>query len=145
VLDQALGGTLRSYFDPSSGSFTERVQRLVRQDGELSSLIATQVESARRTFDALFSQHLGEESELRRLLSPEEGNELLEAMRGQVETALQLQSKAIVGEFTLDRPDSALSRLARELKVRIPLIVDTRSRLIADSVLGDRGHPLQVS
>jgi len=29
--------------------------------------------------------------------------------------------------------------------MRIPLIVDTRSRLIADSVLGDRGHPLQVS
>jgi hypothetical protein len=29
--------------------------------------------------------------------------------------------------------------------VRIPLIVDTRSRLIADSVPGDRGHPLQVS
>jgi hypothetical protein len=29
--------------------------------------------------------------------------------------------------------------------MRIPLIVDTRSRLIADSVPGDRGHPLQVS
>jgi hypothetical protein len=29
--------------------------------------------------------------------------------------------------------------------VRIPLIVDTHSRLIADSVPGDRGHPLQVS
>ncbi|MCZ8112685.1 MAG: hypothetical protein ACK5Y8_19665 [Betaproteobacteria bacterium] len=118
VLDEALGGMLRSYFDPSSGSFSERVQRLVRQDGELSSLIAAQVDSARRTFDMLFSQHLGEDSELRRLLSPEEGNELLEAMRGQVDTALQLQSKAIVGEFTLDRPDSALSRLVRELKER---------------------------
>lgn len=118
VLDEALGGTLRAYFDPSSGSFTERVQRLVRQDGELSSLIAGQVEAARHSFDTLFAQHLGEDSELRRLLSPEEGNELLEAMRGQVDAALQLQSKAITGEFTLDRPNSALSRLVRELKER---------------------------
>jgi NADH dehydrogenase FAD-containing subunit len=29
--------------------------------------------------------------------------------------------------------------------LRIPLIVDTHSRLIADSVPGDRGHPLRVS
>ena len=118
VLDEALGGTLRAYFDPASGAFTERVQRLVRQDGELSSLITGQVETARRTFDALFTQHLGADSELRRLLSPEEGNELLGAMRGQVDTALQLQSQAITAEFTLDRPDSALSRLVRELKER---------------------------
>lgn len=118
VLDEALGGTLRAYFDPASGSFTERVQRLVRQDGELSSLITGQVEAARRSFDALFIQHLGEDSALHRLLSPEEGNELLEAMRRQVDSALELQSKAITGEFTLDRPDSALSRLVRELKDR---------------------------
>lgn len=118
VLDEALGGTLRAYFDPASGSFTERVQRLVRHDGELSSLVAGQVEAARSSFDALFAQHLGKDSELRRLLSPEEGNELLAAMRGQVNVALEMQSKAITGEFTLDRPDSALSRLVRELKDR---------------------------
>jgi hypothetical protein len=38
-----------------------------------------------------------------------------------------------------------VSNLRLVLDVRIPLIVDTRSRLIADSVPGDRGHPLQVS
>lgn len=118
VMDEALGGTLRAYFDPASGAFTERVQRLLRQDGELASVIAGQVEAARRTFDNLFAQHLGEDSELRRLLSPEEGNELMEAMRGQVTQALQQQSEAIGAEFTLDRPDSALSRLVRELKDR---------------------------
>lgn len=118
VLDEALGGTLRAYFDPASGAFTERVQRLVRQDGELASLISSQVETARQALDTLFARHLGEDSDLRRLLSPEEGNELIEAMRGQVTQALQRQSDAITGEFTLDRPDSALSRLVRELKDR---------------------------
>jgi hypothetical protein len=118
VLDEAMGSMLRAYFDPASGSFTDRVQRLLRQDGELATVIGGQVEAARRSLDALFQQHFGEDSELRRLLSPEEGNELMEALRAQMTQALQRQSEAINAEFTLDRPDSALSRLLRELKDR---------------------------
>lgn len=118
VLDEALGGMLRTYFDPSSGSFTERVQRLLRQDGELATVIGGQVDAARKSLDVLFEQHLGEDSELRRLLSPEEGNELMKALRAQMTQALQRQSEAITAEFTLDRPESALSRLVRELKDR---------------------------
>ena len=118
LLDDALGGTLRSYFDPSSGAFTERVQRLLRQDGELATVIAGQVEAARRTLDELLSQHLGDDSPLRTLLSPEDGNAFIAALRGQVGQALQLQSEAIAREFSLDRADSALSRLVRELKDR---------------------------
>ncbi len=40
LMDEALGGTLRSYFDPASGAFTERVQRLLRHDGELAMVSA---------------------------------------------------------------------------------------------------------
>lgn len=118
VLDEALGGTLRAYFDPSSGSFTERVQRLLHKDGELAGLIGGQVDAARRSLDTLFQQHLGEESELRRLLSPEQGNEFMAALHAQLTQALQRQGEAITAEFTLDRPESALSRLVRELKER---------------------------
>jgi hypothetical protein len=118
VLDEALGGTLRAYFDPSSGSFTERVQRLLHKDGELAALIGGQVDTARRSLDTLFQQHLGEDSELRRLLSPDESNEFMAALRAQLTQALQRQGDAITAEFTLDRPDSALSRLVRELKER---------------------------
>lgn len=118
VLDEALGGTLRAYFDPASGSFNERVQRLLCQDGELATLIGAQVEVARRSLDTLFDDRLGENSEFRRLLSPEQGNELVAALQAQVTQALQRQGEAITGEFTLDRPHSALSRLVRELKDR---------------------------
>jgi hypothetical protein len=45
----------------------------------------------------------------------------------------------------LEQTSNLLQDLGRKPKLRIPLIVDTRSRLIADSVPGDRGHPLQVS
>jgi hypothetical protein len=118
LLDEALGGTLRSYFDPASGAFSERIHRLLKQDGELATVIGSQVESARRTLDELLLRHLGDDSELQALLSPEEGNEFIAAMRDQVSQALALQSEAIAGEFSLDRADSALSRLVRELKDR---------------------------
>ena len=118
LMDESLGGTLRSYFDPASGAFTERVQRLLRHDGELASVIGSQVDSARRTLDELLARHLGDESPLRALLSPEEGNTFIAAVRGQVHQALEVQSQAIAHEFSLDLPDSALSRLVRELKDR---------------------------
>jgi len=118
LMDEALGGTLRSYFDPASGAFTERVQRLLRHDGELATVIGSQVETARRTLNELLAQHLGEESPLRALLSPEDGNAFIAALRTQVQQALELQSEAIGHEFSLDLPDSALSRLVRELKDR---------------------------
>ena len=118
LLDEALGGTLRSYFDPANGAFTERIQRLLRHDGELATVIGGQVETARRTLDEMLAKHLGDDSALQALLSPEEGNEFIAAVRGQVSQALALQSEAISDEFSLDRADSALSRLVRELKDR---------------------------
>ncbi len=118
LLDEAMGGTLRSYFDPTSGAFPERIQRLLRQDGELATVIGGQVETARKTLDDLLMKHLGEDSTLHSLLSPQEGNEFMAALKGQVSQALALQSEAITGEFSLDRADSALSRLVRELKDR---------------------------
>ena len=79
LLDEAMGGTLRSYFDPASGAFTERVQRLLCADGELATVIARQVDAAQRSLDRLLTQHLGEDSALRSLLSPEEGNAFIVA------------------------------------------------------------------
>ena len=81
-------------------------------------MIARQVEAAQRSLDQLLTQQLGEDSALRSLLSPEEGNAFIVAVRSQVGQALQVQADAIVGEFSLDRADSALSRLVRELKDR---------------------------
>jgi hypothetical protein len=118
LVDEAMGSTLRSYFDPASGVFTERVQRLLRQDGELATVIGGQVAAARQTLDDLLARHLGEDSPLRTLFSADEGNAFIGALRGQVSQALQLQTDAIAGEFSLDRSDSALSRLVRELKDR---------------------------
>jgi hypothetical protein len=39
-LRSVLGGTLKDYFDPNDGRFTERVERLIRQDGDLEKSFA---------------------------------------------------------------------------------------------------------
>lgn len=118
LLDSVLGATLKSYFDPSSGLLNDRLGRLLRNDGELATLVQSQVVAARASFDELFQVHLGEASPIRALLSPQEGNVFIEAVRTQMTDSLQVQERAILGEFSLDRPDSALRRLVTELQSR---------------------------
>jgi hypothetical protein len=43
-LRSVLGGTLKDYFDPNDGRFTERVERLIKQDGDLEKVIRTQMD-----------------------------------------------------------------------------------------------------
>src|SRR5687767_4992768 len=136
LIDEQLGGVLRAYFDPASGAFTERVQRLLRHDGELAGVIAAQVDAGRRTLESLFVQHLGEASPLRTLLAPDEANAFIAALRGQVVQALASQSEAITAEFSLDAPDSALSRLVRELTSRHGDLERALSERVA-SVVGE--------
>ena len=45
-LDRTLVGTLKDYFDPENGRFTERVQRLLKKDGELETLLSRKVTAA---------------------------------------------------------------------------------------------------
>jgi transcriptional regulatory protein RtcR len=57
-------------------------------------------------------------------------------------------AKAVQRDIAAVSPETEVRLVSMDIAdpwVRIPLIVDTRSRLIADSVPGDRGHPLQVS
>ena len=42
-LQDKLAGSLKEYFDPQSGRFHERVQQLVKQDGELEQLLRRQI------------------------------------------------------------------------------------------------------
>ena len=42
-IDNRIGGSLKLYFDPQSGHFTERVERLVRKDEDLERVLRSQV------------------------------------------------------------------------------------------------------
>ncbi|HYP68749.1 MAG TPA: hypothetical protein VEP67_10940, partial [Thiobacillaceae bacterium] len=111
-----LTNTLKDYFDPQSGRFNERVERLVRQDGELEQLMRAQVEQAEKSLAETLTRHVGEDSALMQQLSPDESNRFLAALRGHVEETLSTQADAILREFSLDNAEGALARLVRELK-----------------------------
>jgi hypothetical protein len=118
LLESVLGATLKNYFDPSDGAFNERLQRLLRNDGELATVVQTQVQGARASLEELFTIHLGKDSAIHALLSPDEGNAFMEALRAQVTESLQAQERLILAEFSLDRPESALRRLVTEVQSR---------------------------
>lgn len=114
--ESLLTATLKDYFDPQNGRFNERVERLVRQDGELEKLMRTQIEQTERSLTDTLTRHVGADSALMRHLAPGDSNRFLTALRGGVEETLATQSTAILREFSLDNADGALARLVRELK-----------------------------
>lgn len=114
-LEGNVAGTLRHYFDPSSGLLPSRLDSLVKSDGELTRVIQGQLNVAEQNLDRLFDRFLGENSAFLALLSPDDGNRLLQAMRQSVAEVASAEKQAIVAQFSLDDPQSALSRLVREL------------------------------
>ncbi len=114
--ESQLANTLKEYFDPQNGRFNERVERLVRQDGELEKLMRSRMEEAERTLADTLARHVGADCMLMQHLAPGESNQFLAALREHVEETLSTQSEAILHEFSLDNSQGALARLVRELK-----------------------------
>lgn len=115
ALESNVTSTLSHYFDPASGLFPVRVESLVKADGDLARVIQQQIGSAQQELDKTLERFLGERSEFLALLAPTEGNRLLAAMRQTVDDVAKAEKQAIIGQFSLDDPGSALSRLVREL------------------------------
>jgi len=109
-LRTVLGGTLKDYFDPNDGRFTERVERFIRQDGDLEKVIRTQMDVAAIGLKEAIDNQVGPRSSLAQLLTPGESNALT------VDALLVAQREKVIGEFSLDRQDSALARLLTELR-----------------------------
>lgn len=115
LLQQRLTSTLREYFDPQSGRFEERIQRLVQRDGELESVLRRQVGGNDSELTRTLTAHFGESSPLMKLLAPDASQGLLVALRETLGEQLGHQRNQVLAEFSLDRPESALSRLVGEL------------------------------
>lgn len=111
----SLTTTLKEYFDPKSGRFQERVDRLIRQDGELEQLLHRQIGSNGSALAATLAAHIGENSPLMKLINPEESDGLVSSIRSAIEGVLNTESQRILSEFSLDNEQGALSRLVGEL------------------------------
>lgn len=132
--ESQLATTLKNYFDPQNGRFNERVERLVRQDGELEKLMRAQMEQAERTLADTLTRHVGADSTLMQHLAPGDSNRFLNALREHVEKTLTVQGETILREFSLDNSEGALTRLVRELKDKHGEAADGLNKRIGEVV-----------
>ena len=117
---EGLGGrletTLKEWFDPQSGKLPERIRGLVKKDGELETVLQRAVGGDGSALVTTLEAHVGPGSPLMRVLSPTESEGLLQSLGQAVESQLRLQREQILQQFSLDKGDSALSRLVKELE-----------------------------
>lgn len=115
-LTRQLGETLTRYLDPQSGSLPRRLEDLVRNGGDLERVLRAHLAPDESLLARTLAQHLGENSPVFRLLSPDDAG----GLRAQVEQTLQRvladQREQILRQFSLDDRESALSRLVAELR-----------------------------
>jgi hypothetical protein len=116
-MTERLSSTLTQYLDPQSGVLPQRLQSLVRKDGELEQLLRAHVGGDESLLARSLSSHLGEGSPIFKLLSPTDANGLLAQLTKTLEEALVDQRRHILREFSLDQEGSALSRLVGEFSL----------------------------
>lgn len=115
VLEQGVTNSLSHYFDPQQGKFVERVERLVKSDGDLASVMKVQVQTAEQSLTKVFEQFIGENSQLIRVLDPGGDNELVSALQRTLDGVVTSQNTAILSQFSLDNKEGALTRFLGEL------------------------------
>lgn len=111
----SIAAALTQYFDPAKGDLPQRLERLVKKDGDLEAVLCRHLDGEASTLARTLIKHIGEQSPLLRLLSPNQSDGILAALKDSVEAALKVQREHILGQFSLDDKDSALSRLLSEV------------------------------
>lgn len=116
TMTEQLASSLERYFDPQSGLVPQRIEALVRKDGELERVLRSHVAGDESTLARTLATHVGDHSPIFQLLSPDDANGLQAQVASALEAALKEQRDAVLGQFSLDRKDSALSRLVAEIE-----------------------------
>jgi hypothetical protein len=110
-VSRSLSESLKDYFDPQSGRFNERVNRLIAKDGELAQFMAGQVGDKDSKLASTLASHVGETSPIMKLLSPDNASGFLATLGKEIEDRLSQSREKILKEFSLDDEESAISRL----------------------------------
>ena len=114
-LNEGVTAVLREYFDPNNGRFQERVERLVRKDGDLEQVLRRQVGVDGSELAKTLAAHVGANSPIMSLLDPEESNGLVQSVRNSAEDVLRYERERILAEFSLNNKDGALNRMISEM------------------------------
>ncbi|HEV3137775.1 MAG TPA: hypothetical protein VGZ26_07715 [Pirellulales bacterium] len=135
-MQDKLAASLKEYFDPQSGRLHERVQQLIKQDGELEQVLRRQIGAEDSELCKTLLGHFGQQSPLMKLLNPSESEGLLMALRQTVESQLTAQRDHVLKEFSLDNKEGALARMIGELTTSHGQLTDALQKKI-DMVVGE--------
>jgi len=112
---EELDRILRDYFNPADGRFTQNVERLIRQDGDLQQVLTTHFQNARQGISDTIDQLVGQNSPIMQLLNPGEANTFFRHLMDVANQVIEEQNSRILKQFSLDIPESALNRLVTAL------------------------------
>ena len=115
-LNDRLAHVLKEYFDPESGRFQERVDRLIKKDGDLERMLRQQVGTEDSELCRALANHIGADSELMKMLHPDQSKGLMSAIRDTLDGQLKSQREHVLHQFSLDNKEGALSRFIGELQ-----------------------------
>lgn len=114
-ITDGLASILKVYFDPNSGSFQQRVERLIQKDGDLEEVLRRQVGSEGSELAAALAAHVGTNSPLMNVLDPTKTGSIVNSIRISAEEALKAESERILSEFSLNNKNGAMFRMIAEL------------------------------
>lgn len=117
-LNDRIASELKTYFDPQGGRLQDRLDRLLKKDGELEATLLRHVGSEDSALCKTLAGHFGDDSPLMRMLSPDQSEGLLAALRETLEAQLQTQRDHVLKQFSLDNAEGALTRFIGELTRR---------------------------
>ncbi|REJ87780.1 MAG: hypothetical protein DWQ34_24360 [Planctomycetota bacterium] len=116
LLNERMTSQLKDYFDPQNGRFQERVERLIRQDGELEQVLRRNIGEDDSELCRTLAAHIGDQSPVMQLLDPEGSDGLTAELRKIVEEKLHEQRQRLLEQFSLDTEEGALCRFLGELR-----------------------------
>jgi uncharacterized coiled-coil protein SlyX len=116
-IDRNMASVLKQYFDPKSGHFTERVERLVKKDGDLERVLRQQIGDGESSELArALARRIGESSPLMRRLDPQDAESISRSIEKSVKDVLDAEQGRILDEFSLDNEGGALTRVVAQLE-----------------------------
>ena len=125
ALTSNLSGVIAQYFDPQTGDLPQRLDRLVRRDGDLEAVLRRYLDGEASSLARTLAEHVGESSPLFKHLSPTQSDGFLATLQQAIEETLRASRDHVLLQFSLDEKDSALSRLVAEM-------TDSNGKLRAD-------------
>lgn len=115
-ISRDVGAALSRYLDPSTGALEQRLESLLSKDGRLDQLLRSHLDGDQSLLARTLATRIGETSPIFRMLSPTDAGGLRMTLAATIEEALAEQRDVVLKEFSLDRKESALSRLVAEVK-----------------------------